>query len=109
MKSPAPVHTPFSWHVITKDGRSFVYADKDTPVCVVAKQFSDEAVLANAQFIVRACNHHYELVRPLKAAAHTLTDGCDEHAWPGLGVSPTLAQEFCRQATETLHAVQKEQ
>ena|ERR1017187_2429786 len=107
MKSPPPKHAPLAWQAVHRAGQSFIYADKDTLVCVVAKQFANGAAPANTDFIVRACNHHYELLRLVRAAAYVLADACDEYAWPGLGVSPVLAREFCRQATEILHTAEK--
>lgn len=107
LKSPLPAHVPLTWQAIHGVRQSFIYADHATLVCAVREQSTPKVARANADFIVCACNHHYELLRLVKAAACILSDACDEHAWPGLGVSSFLAQEFCRQATEILHTAHK--
>ncbi len=91
-----PLHTPLPWRCLNARKQHFIYADKDVLVGVVMRQFQKGLSLANAQFIVRACNQHYELTRLVKAAAYILADACDDYAWPGLGVSSVSAKEFCR-------------
>jgi hypothetical protein len=98
-----PLHTPLPWRCINARKQHFIYADKDVLVCVVMRQFQKGLSRANAQFILRACNQHYELTRLVKAAAYILADACDDQARPGLGVSSVWAKEFCRQGTELLH------
>jgi hypothetical protein len=101
-----PLHTRLPWHCINARKQHFIYADQDVLVCVVMRQFQRGVSPANAEFIVRACNHHYELTRLVKAAAYILADACDDFAWPGLGVSSVSAKEFCRRATELLHTAE---
>jgi hypothetical protein len=101
-----PLHTPLPWRCRNARKQHFIYADQDVLVGVVMRQFQRGLSLANAEFIVRACNQHYELTRLVKAAAYILADACDDYAWPGLVVSSLSAKEFCRQATELLHQAQ---
>ena len=102
----AEIHTPLPWHCVKARRQHFIYADKDVLVGTVMQQFQKGVNAANAAFIIRACNHHYELTRLVRAAAYILADACDDFAWPGLGVSPVSAREFCRQATELLHTAE---
>lgn len=65
-KSP-PTHTPGPWYI--EDGRIYGQeARDDYLICDLApgNQGINETDEANAEFIVRACNSHYELLETLE-------------------------------------------
>ena len=90
--------SPSAWRIVKIDGHSFIYSETGTLICMVPKQDK-----ASADCIARACRHHDELMRLVKAAVNILSDGSEENVALGLGISPCWAEEFCRQATEILH------
>ncbi len=90
--------SPPAWRIVKIDGHSFIYTETGTLICLVPKQDH-----ASADYIVRACHHHDELVRLVKAAVNILSDGSEENVALGFGISACWAEEFCRQATEILH------
>lgn len=63
-------HTPLPWRTNTIiEGRAIaIEAGRNTHICQVAKDalLSHDETNANAAFIVRACNSHYELLGALK-------------------------------------------
>jgi len=77
-----PLHAALPWHVIHGVRHSFIYDNQKRLVAIAVKQFEDRGTKANAELIVRASNHHYELLRLVKAGALVLADACDENAWP---------------------------
>lgn len=91
--------SPLAWRTVQLDGSSFIYTETGTLVCMVPKQPG-----ARADFIVRACRHHDELMRLVQSAVNILSDGSEENVALGFGISPCLAQEFCRQSAKVLHA-----
>lgn len=83
---PGIASSPPAWRTVQLDGHSFIYTQTGTLVCMVPKQAG-----VRADFIVRACRHHDELVRLLQSAVNILSDGSEEmlrwvlaspHVWP---------------------------
>ncbi len=95
-----------SWRAVHLNGQSFIYTETGAFLCVVTTPSVHETARAQADFIIRACHHHDELVRLVKAAMGILADGAYENAVLGLGISPTLVQEFSECASQVLHLVQ---
>lgn len=87
-----------AWRTVRLDGHSFIYTETGTLICMVPKQDH-----ARADFIVRACRHHDELIRLVKAAVNILSDGSEENVALGFGIPPCWAEEFCRQAGQVLN------
>ena len=91
-----PAHTPLPWHVVEYDAGDCAHYDHNGPcpgifpddkydTCVIhwdgfKQQYWSSAngdqrqIKANAAFIVRACNSHYQLVDALREAIEELWD-----------------------------------
>jgi hypothetical protein len=100
MKSLVAHPTGMSWQIVKIDGHSFIYTETGTLICMVPKQDG-----ASADFIVRACRHHDELVRLVRSAVKILSDGSEQNVALGFGISPRLVEEFFRQTGQVLHAI----
>lgn len=96
-----PLHSPLPWlaafpevdaeecikAIVAKDDR---YHESTRTICVVGEgngyptdpEDDDATDVANARFILRACNAHYELVEALKACAEVF-DSMDCLTWIG--------------------------
>ena len=98
-----PAHTPLPWHVVEYDAGDCAHYDHNGPcpgifpddkydTCVIhwdgfKQQYWSSAngdqrqIKANAAFIVRACNSHYQLVDALREAIDAIEDdrGLDDY------------------------------
>jgi hypothetical protein len=75
-------HTPTPWRLSTGDSHSIVREEGGLIVCVSAGSSSEnDEALANAAFIVRAINAHYESLEVLKRIAEFLTAGGSLEEW----------------------------
>lgn len=96
--------SPPTWRIVKLEGHSFIYSGTDTLICMVPKQEGD-----GADFIVRACRHHDELLRLVKSAVRILSDGSEQNVALGFGISPLLVEEFFCQNAEILHTIRTQQ
>ena len=72
-------HTPLPWRVETK---AITHPDIGDVAVVYMINNADESVYeqeANAKFIVRACNSHYELLEACKEAYELVKNECEAH------------------------------
>lgn len=70
-------HTPLPWkagELETSDGEIYIWTDAEDKFIASVKDEDDDGqdTLANAEFIVRACNCHEELLAACKAVAAAL-------------------------------------
>lgn len=73
-------HTPLPWKAEAGEGRGARIVGADEKWSALPCGDTDETVIANKAFIVRACNSHYELLDALRRiAAHT--DADDEESY----------------------------
>lgn len=106
MVGTRPVPPRLPWRAVHLNGQSFIYTETGAFLCVVTTPSAHETAQAKADFIIRACHHHDELVRLVKAAIGILSDGLYENAVPVLGISTTLMQEFSERASAILQMAQ---
>lgn len=90
MKTP---HTPTPWRIVeTNLGLAIVGADIEDLAALPQGKWgpgSAEQKKANADFIVRACNAHDDLL----AALETLLADAEAHAYARFGVDPGATDE----------------
>lgn len=76
-------HTPLPWKIsiadretVTAESGSDATSGRGTvctsPTCRIKPYYDSETRRANAEFIIRACNSHYELVKACEAAKHAM-------------------------------------
>jgi hypothetical protein len=69
-------HTPGPFHVGMKPG-PMVYGPQGEQIADLTHAFIEDESKANAAFIVRACNSHYELLAALEAMTKACMDNQD--------------------------------
>jgi hypothetical protein len=102
-------HTPGPWSVCNAIGKkSEVGIVADAAPCIIAVMGNQgrgawpQEARANAEFIVRACNSHYELLEALRelVSACTRYDEQDEH-------SALLAANYCAAKDRAIAVIAK--
>lgn len=66
-------HTPTPWQ-LAEGNKRIIYSRGHTVTCVTESQNGINEAVANAKFIQRAVNSHYELVGALKECVRLLAD-----------------------------------
>ncbi len=64
-------HTPLPWHSDDKDEQFVIVRTNDKIIYVIEESQPTPEDRANASFIVKACNSHYELLEYLKLCLGT--------------------------------------
>lgn len=87
-------HTPTPWHVQPIGGQRYIEAQGPKFICdMQADQCENpaevEEMQANAEFIVRACNCHEELVQVLESVVRILEHNCPDAALPAIALAKT--------------------
>lgn len=74
-----PKHTKLPWLIKLKDERGFYISGGDVKTVAIARNASEgnffprpRIAKINAEFIVNACNSHYQLVEALRTAKATI-------------------------------------
>lgn len=98
MSAPKPKHTPTPWHINhDRNEQPNIYGPtNDDWVAVCPHQCVQQLQVianANAEFIVRACNAHDELLEALKSASAAACDAycereVDEHGYAEVAHAP---------------------
>lgn len=69
-------HTPLPWFIMDymdyEETKQVAISDETATRYIAVLDDNDETDEANAAFIVRACNNHYELLEALENAANVL-------------------------------------
>ena len=84
-------HTKVEWKLHGMEANVIVGVDHITIADVNARNRSKEKNQANAEFIIRACNNHYQLLECLKEINRTAT------IWRGTKYREGILLEKCQQ------------